>query len=76
MTLEEAIKHCYEVAEEKCDECGKEHLQLAKWLEELRTFKKQSRLCGSGKVFNTPYYDENGSLCKYDESSGEWVSID
>lgn len=36
ITIDEAIKHCYEVAECKCDDCGKEHLQLAKWLEELK----------------------------------------
>ena len=36
MTLDEAIRHCYEVAGRKCDDCGKEHLQLAKWLEELK----------------------------------------
>lgn len=39
ITLDEAIKHCYEVADRKCDDCGKEHLQLAQWLEELRQLK-------------------------------------
>ena len=36
ISIDEAIKHCYEVADKKCDDCGKEHLQLAKWLEELK----------------------------------------
>lgn len=36
ITIDEAITHCYEVADRKCDDCGKEHLQLAKWLEELK----------------------------------------
>jgi len=36
ISLDEAIEHCYEVANRKCDDCGKEHLQLAKWLEELK----------------------------------------
>ena len=36
MTLEEAIKHCEEVAKEKCDACGAEHKQLAEWLRELK----------------------------------------
>ena len=36
MTLEEAILHCGEVAGLKCDQCGKEHEQLAKWLQELK----------------------------------------
>lgn len=54
MTLEEAIKHCNEVAKENekqfnenpeqlgydehfynCQECAKEHRQLAEWLREL-----------------------------------------
>lgn len=39
MTLDEAIEHCYEKANEisKC-ECSKEHLQLAQWLEELKAY--------------------------------------
>ena len=47
LTLEDAISHCLEVAEEhtkynsfggfeSCDECAKEHRQLAEWLTELR----------------------------------------
>lgn len=40
MTIEDAIQHCYEVAEllrknNPCDSCATEHEQLAKWLEEL-----------------------------------------
>ena len=47
MTIEEAIQHCYEVANGKgnqCDECRKEHLQLAKWLEENAELKRLLRL--------------------------------
>lgn len=36
MTIEEAIKHCDEVADSKCDKCGAEHKQLAMWLIELK----------------------------------------
>jgi len=48
MTLDEAIKHCNEVAERleskngyaytdvTCEECAKEHRQLAEWLKELK----------------------------------------
>lgn len=53
MTLEEAIKHCEEVAEEQeyhvrmkgkvnaseCYECAKEHRQLAEWLTELKELR-------------------------------------
>lgn len=56
MTLDEAIKHCEEVAEEyqatidsldivgkgldECEECAKEHRQLAEWLRELKAYKE------------------------------------
>ncbi len=40
INIDEAIKHCYEVADRKCDDCGKEHLQLAKWLEELKASRE------------------------------------
>lgn len=52
MTLDEAIKHAEEVAEEhtkynryggfeSCDKCAEEHQQLAKWLKELKRLKEQ-----------------------------------
>ena len=54
MTLDEAIRHCEEVAEEKeqeakeahvlsgmdCMECAEEHRQLAEWLKELKTYQE------------------------------------
>jgi hypothetical protein len=56
MTIDEAIKHCEEVAERKeasykadlalglgtndCKECAKEHRQLAEWLKELKTYRE------------------------------------
>ena len=43
MTLDEAIKHCNEVAEaiaaSGCEECAKEHKQLADWLTELKQLR-------------------------------------
>lgn len=36
MSLKQAIAHAQEVAASKCDECGKEHQQLAEWLQELQ----------------------------------------
>lgn len=56
MTLDEAIKHCEEVANDKadlactlwdskekarCEECANEHKQLAEWLKELKAYKGQ-----------------------------------
>lgn len=41
MTIEEAIQHCEEQYQKHpCDECGKEHLQLAVWLKELVEMRK------------------------------------
>lgn len=42
MTIDEAIEHAKEVAENRddmCAECRAEHKQLADWLEELKTYK-------------------------------------
>ena len=56
MNLDEAIKHCHEKAAElrakaeankldvvevaECEECAKEHEQLAAWLEELKKLRE------------------------------------
>lgn len=53
LTLDEAIKHCEEVAEKYCeaveegltaddfcDSCASEHRQLAEWLRKLKTFEE------------------------------------
>lgn len=42
MTLDEAIKHCEDVAEDRCgcsEDCVEEHRQLAEWLKELRRLR-------------------------------------
>lgn len=36
MTLDEAIQHAQEIADKGCDQCAKEHQQLAEWLTELK----------------------------------------
>jgi len=41
MILDEAIKHAEEIAESRCDECGREHRQLVEWLKELKEYKEQ-----------------------------------
>ena len=35
MDINDAIKHCREVSQTRCDKCSEEHEQLAEWLEEL-----------------------------------------
>lgn len=44
MTLEQAIAHAKEVAASKCDECGKEHAQLAAWLTKLQGYEDDTPL--------------------------------
>lgn len=39
MEIEEAIEHCQEVAQ-RCNECGKDHSQLAAWLMELKDLRR------------------------------------
>ena len=45
MTLEEAIIHCEDVANDRagcCEDCAEEHRQLAEWLKELKAYKEQT----------------------------------
>lgn len=44
MTLDDAIRHCYNVAK-SCsmvgkEECGQDHLQLAEWLEDYKRLRR------------------------------------
>lgn len=41
MTLDEAIKHSLERAEQDCTECANEHKQLAEWLVELKELREK-----------------------------------
>ena len=41
MTLDEAIEHCKEVANNVCGKCSEDHLQLASWLTELKELRKK-----------------------------------
>ena len=64
MTLDEAIEHCEEVANSKCDSCGAEHKQLAEWLKELKERKKKCRwikydyrtMCPKDHDIDNPYW--------------------
>ena len=70
MKLEEAIKHCEEIAMDKanlactlwdskekarCEECAEEHRQLAEWLKELKRLKEQEP-CEERKRGECPFY--------------------
>lgn len=41
MTIEDAIKHAEEVANNSCSDCSDEHRQLADWLRELVKLRKE-----------------------------------
>lgn len=75
--IDEAIKHCEEVAErqerasnfwskgsknyENCLECAKEHRQLATWLTELKQLKEQQ--LNKGKWVEYCYQNLSCSKC-------------
>ena len=68
MSLDEAIKHAEEVAEEnqaivdscdyygenmaKCEKCAEEHRQLAEWLKELKELKEDEERKNEGRNEN------------------------
>ena len=56
MTLEDAIIHAEEVANTaECEKCAQEHVQLAKWLKELKFWRDLHR------VVNFPHLMDGGN---------------
>ena len=71
MTLDEAIQHAQEIANKGCDQCAKDHQQLAEWLTEL----KQRREADEVKP-KTIYDAEDGDIMYYNGSNElEYVII-
>ena len=74
LTLDEAIKHCLEVAEkyetqteEWCRECATDHRQLAEWLTELKEAKRL--LKAAAKIAkNLPCDDDNCGECIHNDN--------
>jgi hypothetical protein len=80
LTLEEAIKHCEEVAEKNdkiadayknglgvdvdCRECASEHRQLAEWLRELKSYKDARVGCEYCKHKYREQHERPCSLCQ------------
>lgn len=78
MTIDEAIKHCEEVAEENeknaksinniykksCLECASEHRQLAKWLRDLKEYKDARVGCEYCKHKYREQHERPCSLCQ------------
>ena len=44
MTLDEAIDHCLDRANQDCSSCADEHSQLAEWLIELKDLRKNAQV--------------------------------
>lgn len=40
MSLDEAINHCIDRTRQDCSKCAKDHMQLAKWLMQLRELRR------------------------------------
>lgn len=80
LTLDEAIKHCEEVAEKNdkiadtfeyslktksdCKECAYEHRQLAEWLRELKEYKDARVGCEYCKHNYREQHERPCSLCQ------------
>lgn len=71
ISIDEAIRHCYETYFERddlCRKCRKEHKQLAKWLEELKescnTINRQVAEIEELKTENERLKTQNTSLLK------------
>jgi len=60
MTLEQAIQHCEDQAARCSGECATEHLQLSRWLREL----KENRNSGLSKFI--AWLDSDCFDCVYD----------
>lgn len=75
MTIDEAIIHCEEVATRKlknennakCVQCGEEHVQLAKWLKELKDYKSREDLVPVVRCRDCKYY-EGRNWCGLNET--------
>lgn len=77
MTLEEAIKHAQDVAENNsgtCEECTQEHKQLAEWLEELRHLREQAEKFQWVPVADRTPDDYGAVLLQY--SNRRWLETE
>ena len=66
MTLDEAINHCLERANQDCSSCADEHLQLAEWLIELKKLRKNAQVVDN----NTQKMSVDSGYCKSATATG------
>lgn len=84
MTLQEAIEHAREVSENECEECKREHEQLAEWLEELKLLRRIlgnnydikhiQKLLDADKQKRCLVLPKDGMIYYYEETeSDKWI---
>ena len=74
MTIDEAINHCKEVSDSKCDSCGAEHKQLAEWLIELKECRESNkRVYDKLKVERAMFDDSRFLLSNYEAGYADGI---
>lgn len=82
MTLDEAIQHAQEIANKGCDQCAKDHQQLAEWLTELKNRReedtnsaKSMQLLHNDKRLCSIYNIKDGDILYYNKDNDRWIFI-
>ncbi len=82
MTLDEAIQHAQEIADKGCDQCAKDHQQLAEWLTELKNRReedtnsaKSMQLLHNDKRLCSIYNIKDGDILYYNINDDRWIFI-
>ena len=82
MTLDEAIQHAQEIADKGCDQCAKDHQQLAEWLTELKNRRKEDinivkpiQLPHNDKRLCSIYNIKDGDILYYNKDDDRWIFI-
>lgn len=82
MTLDEAIQHAQEIADKGCDQCAKDHQQLAEWLTELKTRREEAlnsaksmQLLHNDKRLCSIYNIKDGDILYYNINDDRWIFI-
>lgn len=83
MTIDEAIAHAQETADTRtdlCDECRKEHGQLAQWLIELKQLREENDTLKT-EIMAVKSGSDVLKICKLEEENKElkrllWLAIE
>lgn len=75
MTLDEAIFHAEEIANKGCDQCAKDHKQLAEWLKELKRLRGIEKKEPLGRRLCSIYAIKDGDILYYNNDNDRWIFI-